>query len=398
MKTLIELFDDCQLENVIAGLKLLPDKIIFVGFKQTMTEKRIADIEKLFSKRRCKVKFSYEIVGRNDYNDVYNKLAAIVEDNPDCVFDITGGKELILAAMGEVSAKKDIPMVQFDIRTGKLIRLKACDDISEPGPLALSFKDTVELNGGAVVDKASEDFEWELTEDFKEDLEKLWSICRADCALWNRQTNTLAAFEDTNQADKILNVRAKKQRTDINNAFMKKLCKEGLIYNYKETGEYVSFSYKNESVRRTLIKAGNILELYSYMLLKEITEEEPSFYDDVLTGVVVDWDGVVYKSFGYPADTQNELDIVAMRDAVPIFISCKNGEVHKEALYELDTVAKKFGGKYAKKVFICTYVTYNQKAKKHLEGRAKDMNIVFINGTHELEREKLKEVLKNRIR
>ena len=44
MKTLIELFDVCQIENVIAALSFVPEKIVFVGFKETMTEKRKNDL------------------------------------------------------------------------------------------------------------------------------------------------------------------------------------------------------------------------------------------------------------------------------------------------------------------------------------------------------------------
>ncbi len=398
MKTLIELFDECQIENVIAGLKFLPEKIVFVGFKNVMTQKRISDVERLFKNRGLNTRFSYEIVGRYDYLAVYDKLCEITELNPDCAFDLTGGKELIIAAMGAVAALKDIPMLQFDVRTGRFIRIKNCEGIPEPPSVDLSFRETVALNGGAVVDKTEGDFEWKLTGDFKDDLQKIWDTCRSDCAEWNRQTNVLAGFEEPGQSGVNLTVKARKQRVPVNGEFMKKLCREGLISDYREGSDFVSFRYKSDSVRRTLIKAGNILELYSYMLLKEITEEEPCYYDDILTGVVVDWDGVVYKSFRYPADTQNELDIVAMRDAVPVFISCKNGEVHKEALYELDTVAKKFGGKYAKKVLISTYVTFNEKGKMHLKSRARDMNVELIHGVDKLSREEFKDLLKNRIK
>ena len=41
--TLIELFDSCQIENVIAALRFKPQKIVFVGFKEVMTKKRQND-------------------------------------------------------------------------------------------------------------------------------------------------------------------------------------------------------------------------------------------------------------------------------------------------------------------------------------------------------------------
>ena len=38
MKTLIEILDGCQVENIISALRIKPEKIIFVGFKQNIKE------------------------------------------------------------------------------------------------------------------------------------------------------------------------------------------------------------------------------------------------------------------------------------------------------------------------------------------------------------------------
>ena len=111
MKTLIELFDECQLENIISGLSFVPQKIIFVGFNSVMTKKRIEDMEGLFASKGVKIEFSYEFVGRYNYDEVENRLFDILKENEDCVFDITGGSDVVLAAMGAVAFKNNIPMI-----------------------------------------------------------------------------------------------------------------------------------------------------------------------------------------------------------------------------------------------------------------------------------------------
>lgn len=397
IKTLIELFDSCQLENLIAGLMIVPEKIVFVGFKNVMTPEKISSLEKLFNLRGHNIEFVYEIVGRYDFDSIYTKLADITEKNEDCAFDITGGSEIVVAAMGIVSKEKNIPIVQIDIKNGKFIRVKGFETTPEIHPAELTFKETVELNGGCIVEKTSDEFEWVLSDDFKSDLKKMWNICREDCSGWNKKVNMLASMEETDLFNRSLTIKAKKRKEAFDEEFINKLSKEGLILDYYADHDVVTFRYKNESVHRVLIKAGNLLELYMYMLLWEIDEENKSWYDDILTGVVVDWDGIVYKSYTRPADTQNELDLVVMRDSVPVFISCKNGEVHKEAMYELDTVATRFGGKYARKVLISTYMTFNEKGRKHLESRAADMGIVLIHGVNKLTKEELKKLLKEKI-
>ncbi|MDO5479224.1 MAG: DUF1887 family CARF protein [Clostridia bacterium] len=162
------------------------------------------------------------------------------------------------------------------------------------------------------------------------------------------------------------------------------------MYGYERNGDYVSFFYKNDSVRRLITKSGNVLELYGYMLIKEIMAEDESFADDCDVGVFVDWDGVL--SFG--AETRNEIDIVVMKDFIPVFISCKNGEVYKEALYELDTLARRYGGKYARKIMFASYVSSDEDKKEYIKLRAADMGIMLVDGIEKMTREEFKEKLK----
>jgi len=56
---------------------------------------------------------------------------------------------------------------------------------------------------------------------------------------------------------------------------------------------------------------------------------------------------------------------------VPVFISCKNGRVNQMALYELDAVANRFGGKYVRKELAAT-----QEITPGYLKRAEEMGIV----------------------
>jgi hypothetical protein len=67
---------------------------------------------------------------------------------------------------------------------------------------------------------------------------------------------------------------------------------------------------------------------------------------------MIDWDGVEHKNKGI--DVLNEIDVLCIDGNIPTFISCKGGRMDDgqalDPMYELLTVAKRFGGKYAKKV------------------------------------------------
>ena len=45
---LIELFDECQLNNVVASLAFKPEKIIFLGYKKVMNVQKTAALKKFF--------------------------------------------------------------------------------------------------------------------------------------------------------------------------------------------------------------------------------------------------------------------------------------------------------------------------------------------------------------
>lgn len=405
IKTLIELFDASQIENVIAGLRFSPQKIVFIGFKEVMTKRKTQALQDFFAMRGMDIQFEYETVGRYDFDGIVEKLNAIIDRNEDCCFDLTGGKELVLVAMGVVSPLRDIPMLQINVRTGDLIKVKNCDALAESPKSSVQIRENVALNGCAIIDDEKEDFAWDFTKEFQRDIEILWGICRRNCGLWNRQSKVFESFEKFGKIDENLCVHAnlvymkeRKQDVLLENRTIEALIRNGMILDYSLEDDIVQFRYKNTQIHQCLTKAGNILELYAYMLLGEIADEDAGYYDDMDIGVYIDWDGVIHDGTTREKDTKNEVDIMLMRDLIPMFVSCKNGEVHKEALYELSTVADKFGGKYAKKFMITTYVSTDAKSTEYIKQRAIDMGIVIIDNVDKMRREELKAELKKRIK
>ena len=400
IKTLIELFDESQIENIVGLLSFAPEKVIYVGFEDVMTNDRISDLEKFLKVKGINISLEYNIVERDNYNNILNTLNNIVDKNHGCALDLTGGKELVLTAMGEVAAKRDIPVFQFNISDGTLLRVKNCENIGEPKKVSMSINENIILNGGAISYGDEGDCEWVLTDDFKSDIETMWEISRKNCAKWNKQCSTFEDLEKFGEISDGTYVKANLnciKKPYFNYVIIDKLIKNGLIYDYKNNGHEVSFCCKNKQVKRCLFKAGNILELYAYMYLKEIEAKDPTFYDDIDVGVFVDWDGVFQSPDSEKKDTKNEIDIFLMRDIVPVFVSCKNGGVKKEALYELNTVADKFGGEYAKKYLLCTYINNNAESREFILQRAADMNIEIICDVHKLYKETFSDMLKTRV-
>lgn len=388
IKTLVELFDECQIANVISALNFHPEKIVFVGFNKTMKMKKRNDIRKFFDAKGLNIDIEFEIVGRFDYDFIIKKLIEITDENEDCVFDLTGGKELVLAAMGEVAHMKNLAMIQIDIPTGKLINVKNSNHIAPCGETDITIDESLILNGGI---KISKDKNITIDDEYKKDLDTMWEICRENCVLWNRQ---VTEFE---RAERIKRLKQhnfyRHYEFFINEDFISKLEKAGLLKEFTIDGDEISFKFKNRNIEHCMEKAGNILEMYAYKALNEINEKEHTLCD-IDVSVSVDWDGDGDEG---KFETTNEIDLVLMKKHIPIFISCKNGEVSKEALYELEAVSRHFGGEYSKKILLCSYISVDKYKREYILQRARDMKIEVLHSVHKMSGDKLLEELKKRV-
>jgi hypothetical protein len=150
----------------------------------------------------------------------------------------------------------------------------------------------------------------------------------------------------------------------------------GLIHSLTR-GDDVSFTFKNKFIKKCLTVSGQVLELFIALKLRGILDwERKPLYNDIRVGVVINWDDGSDEP--EPA-VINEIDVFAMKGAIPVFISCKNGFVDTDELYKLNTVADRFGGKYAKRVLVTSNHIDTDGKQEYLGERMKEMNILHIN-------------------
>lgn len=142
-----------------------------------------------------------------------------------------------------------------------------------------------------------------------------------------------------------------------------------------------------------MTKSGQVHELIVYLLAIEAHEKNGNpIYNDVMTDVFIDWDGEVHEG-SEKNEAENEVDVIMMRGMVPIFVSCKNGNVTVDELYKLYSVAYKFGGKYAKKVLIAPRIEGNANVDA-LRERCSDMQIRIIDNVEDMDEDKLFKTIK----
>ena len=107
MKTLIELFDDRPIENVLGTEMFRPQETILLcppEVESTTQLKR--SLEEYFRYRGCRVKLTLVPVSLLDAAKVERRLRDILNTHEDCAIDISGGTDAALFAAGAVSSSE----------------------------------------------------------------------------------------------------------------------------------------------------------------------------------------------------------------------------------------------------------------------------------------------------
>ncbi len=403
--TTVEFFDRSPIMNIVSSLTTLPEKIIFLGDEASMA--RHDPIYRSFlSQRGLNTRLEYRSICGLDLEGIVEMLTQIVQAEPDCVFDLTGGKDLALVAMGIVYERfqdKNVRLQSIHAPCSKVCNCVDGKQLQQSCP-SLSVKESIQLHGGLVRGDGTPD--WVLTEEFMDDVHAIWAICRQDPKGWNSRMNVLssAVSKKTWATDlevelslSKLRARAKQVKENVTNIgrLLSQLYDAGLIENYSEWGDEITYRYKDVQVKKCLEKAGTALEMEVMVTARELTQDGKLWYNDAMSGVAIDWDGRFHSMNDEDKDTENEIDVLLMKGVIPVYISCKNGQVEDVELYKLDTIARRFGGPVAKKALITSRLNMGESSLAHYRQRAKDMGIKLIENACDLEPESFRQMVKD---
>lgn len=411
--TVVELFDVSPLQNLSGVLTVPADTVYFVGSNYKKMVSRKSVYEKVFLRLGINAEIRIVSIPKYDINFAVKKLCEIAESDDDVIFDVSGGDDYILASAGIAAEKcfsKGVNVQHFSVRSQKYVCFG--NDCFKPdinGRAELTADEVIELHGGKIVyadQKRSGTVIWDFESDgFADDLERMWELCRWDCRSWNRNSSRMGELENfahgnikvSNKANlnvsiskKDANTRGKAQLITDLKKHLDEISAHGLIKEYENNSQILRFCFKNEQIRQCLLKAGNVLELISCIAAKNTKNKMGKHvYNDVLCGVVLDWDSVIHTGNASVYDTENEIDGLYIKGMVPVFVSCKNGGVDENELYKLSSVAGKFGIKYAKKVLVATDLQKNYSSLQRFYARASQMGVQVIDGVHKMTFEEL---------
>lgn len=385
MNVNIEFFDSEPLENLITCLNFKMDKVIFFGHSDTMTQDRMKDTRRAL-RNICKIEdVEFITVSQKSLYKVLEMLekeiSAEMKSGNKCFFDLSGGEDLVLVAMGMLATQYKVPLHKFALPENELYlltkwdKVPRIDEVVESRELQLTLDDIIGLHGGVINYRQQKDVKSNLDDKtFREAVKIMWEIANDSQKKWNGLSSVFK--ECTKYEDEYGRVRvsvkamrqAMKRIPDIISVnelegYLNRLGNQGILERVEIDDEFIKFSYSSPLIRDCLLDAGCLLELHTYY-----ERVESGRYCDCRVGVHIDWDGEIN---GREIDVENEIDVMALEGVVPVFISCKNGRVNQMALYELDAVANRFGGKYVRKELAAT-----QEISPGYLKRAEEMGIV----------------------
>ena len=372
--TYVEFYDRTSIENICTCLTKAPDRVVLIGSSIKQINMRIKNYSALFDGRGIKIEFIPKTISRYNLKNAVALLTEIIEKYDDCVFDITGGEEILNVALGIVYEKYPQKKIQIQKCNVRNNHIYDCDEdgnyvcLDVPN---LSIEENIRAYGGEIIYggiNEEKTYRWDMNPDFLKDIETIWDICKKDVRYWNTQ---IGVFEAVDKVGKVSNdgLTTVTSRGPLE-FYLKKhnakyaesariigmLLEAGLLTQFDADESNITISYKNEQVKKCLTVSGQALEMKIYTIVRNIKEDNGELvYNDSINGVVIDWDGEFHDEKKENIfDTENEIDVLLMHNILPIFISCKNGVVTSEELFKLNTVAERFGGKYSKKILIAT--------------------------------------------
>jgi len=374
-----EFLGDEPIENVITCLHFKVDKVVYFGYHdEVQAKKKTTDA---FLKKYCGVNavVFHELSQKNLQSVLRTMRTEIqreLENGADVYFDVTGGENLILVAFGMLSKEFDAPIHLFDVEKDELIELNNGAESSigrevERQKVKLDLERYIELRGGVINWGLHKNIKSDMDEEFTRDVAGICHVAKKHINYWNPFSdflrNVLVPVEGLKVSKSMdeVNEALRRSKTRLKtlkrlNRIVDDLAAAGVLLDVVHADGSYSFRFKDRRIKEVLWEGGSILELHTY-------EEEKKHSDDCKVGVHLDWDGVINRG----SDVLNEIDVLSITGNVPTFISCKSGRMSANhtlhALYELDTVAGRFGGKYAKKVLVSAMAISEVYAKRAAE-------------------------------
>ncbi len=367
--TLVELYDDRPLENIIGVEMFHPEQVIYVCPAGTPKEAK-KKLRTYFSHRGLRAVLRFLHVDTYDTRALLRLFRKILIQYPDAVLDITGGTDAVLFAAGLACFGTKVPVITYSRTRNSFYSIQNAPSVHGLScELPFSVEDCFLMAGGALrrgrVDNA-------ILSRYMKDYDPFFSVFLKYRSRWDHiigymQRISPAGEDGSFSLDIEGNYTVKGEhgsRLQAPEDALRDLARIRMISDLSIVPDKtVSFRFRDAQIRAWLRDVGSVLELYVYKACLDT-----GLFNDVRTSAVVDWNG---GSGGNPVS--NELDVMCTRGITPVFISCKTCFIRTEALNELAVLRDRFGGEIARAAIVTA-----EQAGAAARNRAAELNIRVI--------------------
>ena len=370
VKTLVELYDERPLENVLGVEIFRPEQVIYVCPNGTTPRDAKKQLKQYFLHRGIKSRLRFMRVNVFNSGAVLRLFRKILSQYPDSVLDITGGTDAVLFAAGLACAEAKIPVITYSRTRNRFYSIQhATSAHGIPCDISFSVEDCFLMAGGSM--RKGRVNNSNLSR-YMEYFEPFFAVFLKYRTHWDKIVNYIQrispAQEDGSYSLSVQGEYTVKgehgNRLTAPEEALRSLEQIRMISDLRIVPEEsVSFRFQDAQIRFWLRDVGSVLELYVYKICLD-----SGIFSDVRTSAVVDW-----SSDEKSNTVSNELDVMCTQGITPVFISCKTCMIRTEALNELAILRDRFGGKMARAAIVTA-----EPAGAFTRNRAAELNIRVI--------------------
>ena len=373
LKTLIELYDERPLENVLSAEMFRPERLVYICPEEVYKDRqKHLKLVEYFKHRGIELELVFQKAKMFEMEAVLDLLRETVQKYPDCALDVSGGTDDALFAAGRLSAEINIPVFTYSRKLNRYFEICGAPFAGELDcGVQYNVEDFFLMAGGTMhmgrVDNS-------VLNNYMDDIEPFFRLYLRNRRKWQNAVNYIQRISK-NKVEGYVELEVSGEYTvkgdrgrkiDAPEAILREYEQIGFIYDLcidKYSG--VSFRFRDAQIRSWMRDIGSVLELYTYKACIDA-----GIFNDVRTSAVVYWEG--YDSRTENA-VSNELDVMCAMGVTPVFISCKTGVVQTEALNELAVLRDRFGTNTAKAAIVTA-----ERGGGAMRNRAEELGITVI--------------------
>ncbi len=358
---LISQLDEHNEGSVLLTKKYMPKEVYFIIDNKKNQE--MQGIRQYYQEKFSNIILKEFIINEGDSEQIEKVLTSI--SNKKMAVNLSGGPRVNSLILLDLCNKKNIDSLYIDIKNKVLYRFNEKILVIKEEFEDLNIDDILKTSGGVLLEDLSD-----LC--LKEDLIYLSKEIYKNLDIWHKYKQRLyeaAVFQHDEQNNKRVYVNID-NLSDEEEILVKKILKKLKSIselNYKIENKKITIDFLNDYLKTFIFKSGTWLEIATNNIIKNIKE-----IDESKNGVSFLWNNE--NKF-----VRNEVDVVAVKNSIPICISCKDSDKYNEvALNELNVYAEKIGGDDVYKILVAT----KEPEKKPVRTRAEEMgiNIVIFDG------------------